>query len=463
MTGWILASARILRFKAAIAVVLGFGAAIAEPAHGHEDARARAELAVVWFDALYDLVRDTPGYTPLEASRAYAYCGVTMYEALAHGMRDGGWVPERPTPPSHARYRSLAGQLNALPTLPKPSRKPYAWPVVANAAMRTVALHFFPSSSDAVEAIANGFFEDYVRRLRRPILDRSVEYGEELGSAILDWAAKDGFAEMAERDAAAVAPDVPGAWVGTGTGLHPAWGTLRTFALPSTLACPAQAPPAFSQDTDSAWYAHALVVYNTTGGSGAKLSADQRDIARFWSDAPGATGTPPGHWVSILGIVARQHDLELGVVAEGYARIGLSAADALIDCWQTKFATFLMRPITYIQNRIDSSWRPLLATPNFPTYTSGHSTQSGATQLVLTDLLGTVPFVDTTHVDHDNAAVLSDLTTKARPFRSLFQAAKEAMTSRLYGGIHYGFDNELGFQQGVCVGETILKHVRFRD
>jgi hypothetical protein len=139
----------------------------------------------------------------------------------------------------------------------------------------------------------------------------------------------------------------------------------------------------------------------------------------------------------------------------------VSVADALITCWQTKFETYLARPINYIPVVIDPEWTPLLTTPNFPSYTSGHSTQSGATQHVLTDLFGDRAFVDTTHVDRGNASILANLTNDVRSFDSFLEAAEEAVVSRIYGGIHWDFDDVQGFEQGICVGETILERVTF--
>ena len=97
-------------------------------------------------------------------------------------------------------------------------------------------------------------------------------------------------------------------------------------------------------------------------------------------------------------------------------------------------------------------------TPPFPTYTSGHSTQSGAAAAVLTQMFGIKAFTDTTHTDHQLTQ-----TQEPRAFSSFDEAAKEAAVSRLYGGIHFPFDNDDGLASGRCVGQTINDHVRFRE
>ena len=120
-------------------------------------------------------------------------------------------------------------------------------------------------------------------------------------------------------------------------------------------------------------------------------------------------------------------------------------SDAFIACWATKYETNLLRPITYIRRVLDlPQWEPLLITPPFPEFPSGHSTQSAAAAAVLTAIFGeNFAFDDETHVD-DGLPV--------RSFPSFAAAAKEAAISRLYGGIHFREGVEAGLVQGACVG-----------
>jgi PAP2 superfamily len=202
-------------------------------------------------------------------------------------------------------------------------------------------------------------------------------------------------------------------------------------------------PPPYSTDPASEFYALAWEVYQTN----VNPTEEQRTIAPYWADGAGATGTPSGHWIAIMGQLARNDSLSLMAAAEGYVRIGLAVADAFIDCWRTKYLYNLLRPVTYIQDIIDPDWLPLLVTPPFPEHTSGHATQSGAVATVLTDLFGDKAFTDTTHTDHG-------LTPPQAPrtFTSFDEAAKEVAVSRLYGGIHYRSGNDNGLAQGRCIG-----------
>jgi PAP2 superfamily len=148
----------------------------------------------------------------------------------------------------------------------------------------------------------------------------------------------------------------------------------------------------------------------------------------------------------------------MAAAAEAYARGGSAVTDAFIQCWYTKYLSNLQRPVTYIQDYIDGTRLPYITTPPFPTYTSGHSTQSGAAAAVLTAMFGIKAFTDTTHTDHDLMP-----SQEPRSFSSFDEAAEEAVVSRLYGGIHFPFDNDDGLTSGQCIGRAIIDRVHFRD
>jgi hypothetical protein len=300
------------------------------------------------------------------------------------------------------------------------------------------------------------FAERFRSEVRERKHARSVAHGQAVARAILDWAATDGFATY--NNCPYVPAAVPGAWVPTPPAfnpnpLQPCWGQLRTMAVPAGDACPPPGHPPFSTDSASELYAKARAVYEVGRG----LTEEQQTIATYWADAAGATGTPPGHWIAITSQIARNERLSLMEAAEAYARVGIAVHDAFICCWRAKYVCNLQRPVTYIQDNIDSGWLPFITTPNFPTYTSGHSTQSGAAAYVPTDMFGRERFTDTTHTDHGLFPAMAP-----RTFRSFDDAAAEAAISRLYGGIHYEFDNDEGLVTGHCIGQSFLDRVRFR-
>jgi hypothetical protein len=409
----------------------------------HPSEAYSAEVAIDWFEMLYDVIK-AERVGPPPASRMYGIAAVALYEAVTAGSTG---------------YRSLAGQLNELVSVPPPQAyRAYHWPTVANAAlartMRSLFAKGSPDSQAAIETLEARFAEQFRGRVRPLVYARSVAYGQEVADAILLWAAGDGFAF--HNDCPYTPPAGPGLWVPTPpdytvSPAQPCWGQLRPFVLTSGAECALPPHPTYAEDAESAFYAHAFSVYRTS----LTLTDEQRTIARYWADTSGDTGTPPGHWIAIMGQLATQDGLSLMAAAEGYARVGIAVADAFISCWDTKYTYNLLRPVTYIQQVIDATWLPLIPTPPFPEYASGHSTQSMAAASQLTALFGVRTFTDTTHLDHG-------LALEPRTFTSFEEAALEAAMSRLYGGIHYPFGNEAGLGQGECVGKAMAQRLQFR-
>jgi hypothetical protein len=197
-----------------------------------------------------------------------------------------------------------------------------------------------------------------------------------------------------------------------------------------------------------------------------RLTDEQRTIAAFWSDNPyemhlrghamfaRKVVTPGGHWMSIASIAARQTHADVMESTEAYVRTAIAVADGFISCWAEKFRSNLVRPQTVINQYFDATWEPLLQTPPFPEYTSGHSVISSAAATVLTDQFG-VRFAF-----HDSTGVKYGLPV--RGFSSFEAAAAEAAMSRLYGGIHYRAAIEEGLRQGREIGEMVVRRVRTR-
>jgi hypothetical protein len=352
--------------------------------------------------------------------------------------------------------RSLAGQVNGLDSVPQPTAGlRYDWPAVTNAALATIATALFTTASEpsrtAIERLEQQFQSGEESRVEAEVRARSRAHGAALGEAIAAWAAADGIGD--QGNCAWTPPTTPGSWVPTPPGLRPplqpCWGSLRPFALGAGGECHPLPHPDYSTNHGSEFHEEADEVYRAVN----EATEEQARIALYWADDPGVTGTPPGHWIAIVGRFLQQNRSSLDVAAEAYARVGIAVADSFISCWEAKYKFSLLRPVTYIQAHIDPVWLPPITTPPFPEYTSGHSVQSAAAAEVLTDLFGNVPFVDSTHVDRG---------FPSRSYASFFEAANEAAISRLYGGIHYRAACEEGLAQGLCVGRSILGRVRFR-
>jgi hypothetical protein len=206
----------------------------------------------------------------------------------------------------------------------------------------------------------------------------------------------------------------------------------------------------FDTAKDSSFYMQALEVKNV----GDNLTNEQKDIARFWVDTPGQTGTPAGHWVLIENQIVDVLGLKLERASMMYALVGISLGDSFISAWSLKYQINLIRPVSYIQTFIDPKWQSFIASPGFPEYPSGHSVVSEAAAEVLTRMFGTVSFTDRSGQKHN---------LKERAFTSFEAAATEAAISRLYGGIHFRAAIENGMRQGRCIGDNVIDYISLRS
>jgi hypothetical protein len=410
---------------------------LARPALAADRSEVEREVILTWHRLILELVRHTATYTPPVAARAFAYVGITAHEALASSDRS---------------LVTFAGQVTGLAALPAPKPSPMDAACVLHAALAGVVRGLFsntgPTGQRAMDAMDRKLGETAMAGIDPTVVDHSLAQGQVIAAHILAWAATDGGAVVENLGfPMAYAPGTrPQDWVPTNlirlqqAPLLPGWGQNRPFVLPSTEAVDPGPPPAYGEEPGSPFHAAALEVYETSRA----LTDEQKLIARFWSDDPMLTFTPAGHWISIVIQIASRDALPARQIASTLAKLGVAQADAFIACWATKFRYNLLRPVTYIRHHIDPKWEPLLTTPPFPEFTSGHSTQSGAASTVLTTVFGEgFAFDDETHVDEG---------LPVRRFPSFAAAAEEAAISRLYGGIHFRFGNEKGLEQGRAVG-----------
>jgi PAP2 superfamily len=407
------------------------------PALAANRADVSRDVLLTWHKLILELVRHTATYMPPVAARAFGYIGVTAHEALATG---------------NTALRSLAGQLNGLTALPTRGEGAFDEPCVLHAALEAAVQTLFantgPTGQRAMQKMGEIMGRTASEGIASDIVERSVAHGKAVAAHILAWAATDGGAVIDNMGfPREYTPGTrPQDWVPTSmirlqqAPLLPGWGKNRPFVMPNTAAMDAPAHPDYDEATDSAFFGFAKEVAAT----GKALTDEQKLIARFWSDDAMLTPTPAGHWISIVMQIADRDALPVEVISSTLAKLGVAQADAFISCWSTKFKYNLLRPVTYIKRHIDKAWEPLLVTPPFPEYTSGHSCQSGAASTVLTSVFGEdFAFDDATHEDEG---------LPVRSFPSFAAAAKEAAMSRLYGGIHFRFGNESGLEQGRAVG-----------
>jgi hypothetical protein len=271
---------------------------------------------------------------------------------------------------------------------------------------------------------------------------------------VLAWRRHDG-----SRRRVAYTPDTAvGLWRPTPPGfkaaLLPQWPEVRPFGVRDVAAFRPEPAPALT----SAEYTRDFNEVKRLGSrDSATRTADQTIIAWFWDDGAG-TSSPPGHWNLIAQVVARRQGNTVPENARLFALLNVALADAGIVCWDCKYRFRVWRPITAIRQAdrdgnpdtlADVRWNPLLETPPFPSYTSGHSTFSGAAAAALAHFFGTDAVAFTVGSE--------GLAATERSFARFSEAAAEAGRSRIYGGIHYEFDNRVGLALGRAVAGEIAR------
>jgi hypothetical protein len=388
-------------------------------------------------------------FSPPVASRIYAYSTVAAYEAIIH---------------QDSSYVSLAGQLNGLSETPKPEPGlEYCFPISSMQAMFKVGRTLTFSENKMDEYYAGLMQELEAVNVPDDIFNRSIEYGNKVADHILAWSSGDNYKQSRSfpkysisNDAATWKPTPP-AYM---DGVEPHWNKIRTFVIDSAAQFTPPPPTPFSIDKGSNFYKEAYAVYET----GKNLTDEQRAIASFWDCNPFMMNvkghvmfatkkiSPGGHWINITATACRKADADMVKSADAYVRVALSLVDGFISCWDEKYRSLLIRPESYINQYIDENWVPLLQTPPFPEYTSGHSVISAASAVALTGVFGeSFAFTDSTEIEFGLGA---------RSFSSFKEAADEAAVSRFYGGIHYVPACEIGKLEGASLGEFIRKKVR---
>lgn len=417
-----------------------------------DDYRPAAELIHEWDSTLTATIAGERNRTPCTISRVYAYCNIAAYEAARPGFSE--------------RFRSMAGQLNELLPVPEPTAGvEYDWSIAAVTAFNTTA-HVLLYEYFYTDSLYMRQMEHFKATVAPDVLERSVAYGTQVGKHILGWMKGDKFATRIQAEGKYVIPVGIGLWEPTPPNfsepVDPYWYRLRPMVLDSSTQFCTHKPFLFSTDKNSDFYKQAYEVYQT----GRTLTDSGKLIARFWDCNPIHTTysghlvyntrqiSPGGHWLTINEIVNRQKGTSMMEALESYALVSIALYDGFLACWAEKYKVNGIRPVTYIQRYIDSTWEPYIETPPFPEYASGHSTISAASAVILTHLFGDVAFDDDTE---------TYLGLPVRRFKSFKAAAQEAATSRFYGGIHYTNSNQVGVENGTAVAEHTWRRVKTRQ
>jgi hypothetical protein len=377
---------------------------------------------------------------------------------------------DRTAPPVAARHLAVVhlAIYDVANTL-SPDHKPYLVNLTALEEMSSevavaVAAHralvsLYPRQKDRLDAILARFLDDVPRSTQK---SRGITLGRYVADKILD-ARKD---DLKPRYTSYRPSEEIGLWRPTPPdekpALLPAWGETKPFGIKNIRGLRKEVPE--PPELTSAKYAEEFKEVKSLGSRRSReRTAEQSIIAWFWNDGAG-TCTPPGHWNLIAREASKKKGLTLTENARLFALMNMALADASIACWDCKYRFRLWRPVTAIreadrdgndETKRDGKWEPLLTTPPFPSYTSGHSTFSGAAAYVL----------ESFQIDGQDAfgdgfefKVGSDgIPGTKRAYKSFDEAAKEAGMSRIYGGIHYQCDNQAGLALGKAVAKEIIQ------
>ena len=387
-------------------------------------------------------------FTPPVASRIYVYSSIAAYEAIRYA--------EKGAP-------SIAAKLNGFDKMPEPdASKKYDFDLAASVAFFKVARNVKVFSVDSLTNYENSVHKNFKQHLDEATYKASVAFGDTIANVVLKRAKTDGYAASRGKSKF-LGSNEPGKWRPTPPdyldGVEWCWNTMKTMVLDSASQFKPSAPPPYNNKSGSTFHNMVKEVYDINKN----LTDEQKLIAKYWDDNPFVIEhsghmtfgnkkiTPGGHWMGIAAQIIKQEKADHVKAAQTFALTSIALYDGFISCWDEKYRSNYVRPVTVIKDMIDKDWMPFLQTPPFPEYTSGHSTITASAATVLTKLY------------RDNLAFEDSSDYKyiglKRKFNSLHEAAAECSMSRVYGGIHYVISVNTGAAMGKQVGGLVVKKI----
>ncbi|MES2268539.1 MAG: vanadium-dependent haloperoxidase [Bacteroidota bacterium] len=387
--------------------------------------------------------------SPPVAARYYAYCMLPAYNIVSANNE------AMPAVQTFVKAFKSSGSLDT-------SKGKYDTRIAAYYSILETARQLLPSGfmlQDDEDA-----FLQLLKKLKvnNEVINASVQVAKLATADVIAFSRTDHYGELSAlkrytplKDESKWYPTPPGYF----EAVEPNWKTIRTLVIDSAEQYKPSALTPFSKDSTSAFYKGVRAVYEASK----TLTTDELNQALFWDCNPFAITSsghmaigykkisPGGHWMHIAGLAARKAGLNFDESVMVATIEGFTLMDAFISCWEGKYASNRLRPETYINRYIDQKWQPVLQTPPFPEYTSGHAVISYASAEVLTYLLGdNFAYTDNTEIPFGSGE---------RDFKSFLNAAAEASMSRFYGGIHYKESIENGNLQGQNIGKGIINKI----
>lgn len=394
-------------------------------------------------------------FSPPVASRIYAYSNIAAYEIIAQ---------------NNENFHTFADSYKGFSPIPKADTlTAINYRLAALIAQMEISKQLIFSESD-ITSYRDSLYVLWKEQDEESFIV-SKDYGIQVAEHIKSWINTDNYKETRTMPKFSVYSENPGRWQPTPPmymdGIEPHWAKIRTFAIDSASQFRPNPHPEFSLEENTPFFEELREVYEIRMEmEKAGDESQELQIARFWDCNPYVSTqrghlmfatkkiTPGGHWIGICKIASKQNNLDFENSVYAYTATSIAMADAFISCWEEKYTSELIRPETLINQYLDENWAPVLQTPPFPEYPSGHSVVSGAAATVLTELFGNdFSYDDDTEVPYG---------LPVRSFTSFNQAASEAAISRLYGGIHYRTAIEEGLIQGRKLGNFIVRDLQLQ-
>lgn len=392
-------------------------------------------------------------FSPPVASRIFVYPNIAAYEIMAQNSKT---------------YISLQNQLNGLDSIPKlDSKSGVNQPLAALVAHMELSKQLV-FSEEIVDKFRDSLYQKWTDENEEEFIV-SKEYGLKVAERIKKWMVKDNYKETRTMSKFSVYANQPGRWQPTPPAymdaVEPHWGEIRTLVLDSAAQFKPIPAFAFSLDKKSPFFKEVQEVYDISKEMVKKGdNSEEIKIAQFWDCNPYVSVsqghmmfakkkiTPGAHWIGIVKIASKKSNADFAKTVFAYTKTSIGIFEGFISCWDQKFKSNVVRPETVINQNIDENWKPLLQTPPFPEYTSGHSVVSTCSAIVLTSVFG------------DNFSYTDDTEVQfglpKRNFGSFNTAAQEAAMSRLYGGIHYRAAIVNGIDHGKTIGNFIVEKLK---
>jgi hypothetical protein len=383
-------------------------------------------------------------FNPPVASRIYAYSNIAFYECI---RQDDAALP------------SMASKLKVPVNVPAATAAKTDNFIAACFAYSYVAQKLV-GSEYKIEDWRKTFTDSVLKQSDTVITKNSMQYGRRVADSILAWVQKDNYNQSRGMPRFTISGKV-GTWQPTpadyAQAVEPFWKTIRPLTLKYSSQFSPKEKLVFSRNKNSPFYKTMMGVYETVKN----LDTTQKAIAKYWDDNPNVSVnmghlnyfihkiSPGGHWLMIAKQACQEKKETVSRSSLAYTLTAIAVFDGFISCWDEKFRSNLVRPITVINDYVDKNWQPYIQTPPFPEFTSGHGVISNAAATVLTALFGNnYEFTDETEIPFGN---------DTRHFKSFYQASTEVSWSRVYGGIHYPATARISIIQGKEVGRHVLQ------